>query len=252
MIDITYDMYRDNYFIDACRLPEDSVHIWRYMDFAKLMSIIDAQELFFTTSDKFEDSFEGSFPQKCAAENYCLDKNTAKELAKVTINFRKYAHLNCWHQNECESEAMWKIYSQSDRGIAIQSTIGRLKHCFTDEREVNIGKVKYIDYNVDAIPVGDFFSPFFYKRKSFSYEQEIRALVQTLDDVPIEKREKNYPEGIYPYGIGIKIDINLLIENIYISPYAPNWFYDLIKSITLKYGYNFNIKKSILSAKPMF
>lgn len=92
----------------------------------------------------------------------------------------------------------------------------------------------------------------FYKRKSFSYEQEIRALVQTLDDVPIEKREKDYPNGIYPYGIGIKIDINLLIENIYISPYAPSWFYDLIKSITLKYGYNFNIKKSMLSAKPMF
>ena len=245
-------MYKSNYFIDACKLPEDDVRIWRYMDFAKFMSIIDTQELFFTTSNKFEDSFEGSFPQKCTTENYCLDKTVAKKLAEVAINFRKYAHLNCWHQNEYESEAMWKIYSQSDKGIAIQSTIGRLKHCFTDEREVNIGKVKYIDYNVDMIPVCDFFSPFFYKRKSFSYEQEIRALVQTLDDAPIEEREKKYPQGIYPYGIGIKIDVNLLIENIYISPYAPNWFYDLIKSITLKYGYNFDIKNSLLCEKPVF
>lgn len=245
-------MYKDNCFIDACKLPEDNTLIWRYMDFAKFISLIDKRELFFTRADRFEDPFEGSFPKKCTSNNLTTDKSLANHIKLTSMNFRKHAHINCWHENKYESEAMWKLYSQSDRGIAVCSTIGRLKSCIKDARNVYIGKVKYIDYREDVIYVGDFFSPFFHKRKSFSHEQEIRAFVETTDDIPVENGEQDYSKDVYPFGIGIKIDPNILIDKIFISPYTQSWFFELVCSVTKRYGYNFFIHKSELNESPMF
>jgi hypothetical protein len=41
----------------------DTVKVWRYMDFTKFVSLIDSRCLFFTRADKFNDSFEGSWPK---------------------------------------------------------------------------------------------------------------------------------------------------------------------------------------------
>ena len=47
----------------TCVQPEnETVKVWRYMDFTKLISLIDSQCLFFTRADKFDDPFEGSWP----------------------------------------------------------------------------------------------------------------------------------------------------------------------------------------------
>ena len=44
--------------------PEnEDIKVWRYMDFTKLVSLIDSLRLYFTRADKFEDPFEGSFPK---------------------------------------------------------------------------------------------------------------------------------------------------------------------------------------------
>lgn len=44
--------------------PEDpDVNIWRYMDFTKFVSILDAGALWFTRADRFLDQFEGSSPK---------------------------------------------------------------------------------------------------------------------------------------------------------------------------------------------
>ena len=87
----------------------------------------------------------------------------------------------CWHENDYESAAMWKLYSDLENGIAIQSTFKNLKECFfEDEPDVVIGKVEYLNYNEDSIPWGNklyIYKPFMYKRRSFEYENEIWAII---------------------------------------------------------------------------
>ena len=40
--------------------PSDvNVRVWRYLDFTKLVSLVDSRRLYFTRADKFEDPFEG-------------------------------------------------------------------------------------------------------------------------------------------------------------------------------------------------
>jgi hypothetical protein len=77
-----------------------------------------------------------------------------------------------------ESAAMWKIYTITKESIAIRSTFAKLRdrldeNCF-------IGTVKYIDYETDFFPHGNVLYPFVHKRKSFAYENEIRALTHVL------------------------------------------------------------------------
>jgi hypothetical protein len=152
--------------------------------------------------------------------------------------------LNCWHACEYESTAMWRIYGEN--GFAIQSNYGKLKDSLP--KEIYIGKVNYIDYEKDSFEYAEsVLTPYFYKRKNFSYEKEIRAIIiEEINENKNSKMNKN------EYGINVKVDLNKLIQNIYISPELPNWYYGLIKSIIEKYGYKFEIKKSSINNLPMF
>src|SRR5712691_6639484 len=59
----------------------------------------------------------------------------------------EHAVLNCWHENEHESVAMWSLYTTGREGVAIQTTIKRLKDAFQAEQcGVTIARVRYVDY----------------------------------------------------------------------------------------------------------
>ena len=51
--------------------------------------------------------------------------------------------INCWHMNDFESEAMWKLYLKSNEGIAIQSTYQRLIDSLSNtDLSIHIGDYK--------------------------------------------------------------------------------------------------------------
>ncbi len=47
--------------------PSDDTKIWRYMDFTKFVNLLDTKSLFFVRSDKFDDPFEGLYPEKISS-----------------------------------------------------------------------------------------------------------------------------------------------------------------------------------------
>ena len=51
-------------------------------------------------------------------------------------------------------------------------------------------------------------------------------------------------------GMEIKIDLNELICAVYISPYSPSWFCELVQDIIKKYEYDFDVKYSSLNEMP--
>src|SRR6056300_1352601 len=127
---------------------------------------------------------------------------------------------------------MWKLYLTGKEGVAIQSTFKRLKDSFKVNKvdKIYIGFVKYIDYEKDSIPERNIFNPFLYKRKSFEHEKELRAIIMKFA-LAEQTRGKHIlyvdPEWIGNY---VKSDLNILIEKIVVSPTAPDWFTELIKS----------------------
>jgi len=134
---------------------------------------------------------------------------------------------------------MWQIFTKNNEGLAIQSTIRRLQKAVRPENNYDqfIGEVNYIDYKKEYIPFDDLFFPFLFKRKSFQYEREVRILSDTSkSDIKLND------------GLKINVDINQLIEKIYIHPKSENWYKKLVIELVERLGFGFEIEKSDLES----
>ncbi len=245
----------------------NKVKLWRYMDFTKFVSLLEKEQLFFARADKLGDIFEGSYPmgnvqQRTIKNQKMLEqipsyirwdlniKSRDKTMSQFHKKLRNSIFINSWHESQYESAAMWKLYLKSNEGIAIQSTFGRLKDCFKQNTpDIYIGKVHYRDYLTEKIPGNNFFAPFLHKRKSFEHEKEVRALLieytWTKDGLP------NLSKAPSSDGIGVPVDLEKLVANIYVAPENPKWFFELVKSVTKRYGLSKPLQ-SALDAKPLY
>jgi hypothetical protein len=189
-------------------------------------------------SDKFEDQYEGTFSEPTFEEIKKLSIDNPDFLNYYKTHREKVA-ISSWHINEYESFAMWQIFTQNNEGLAIQSTIGRLQESLNPEKNLKqyIGEVNYIDYKKEHIPFDDMFFPFLFKRKSFQYEGEVRIITDIgKNDIKIND------------GLKINIDIDQLIEKIYIHPKSENWYKNLVIQLVKQLGFNFTIEKSDLES----
>jgi hypothetical protein len=239
------EVTQDNRFNIA---PETK--LWRYMSFSKFTALLHQKELVLSPAYMFNDPYEGAggiernldkFSN--ALVDYFWDKVTAdlkelkvskEEMPKILKEYiksasemgesnRYFTFVNCWHENETESEAMWKLYTASQQeGIAIQTTYGALRKAI-DNPEIMIGRVTYTNFETAFLP-GD--SYFWYKRKSFEHEREVRIMVEANDE-----QRKEWTE-IYKdasFTISIPIALDQLIESVYVSPYASEWIKDTVE-----------------------
>jgi hypothetical protein len=228
--------------------PVDETIIWRYMDFTKFVDLLLNSKLFFNRSDNFEDPFEGIFRLN--------DYENTKELWNYEELTKKFYFLNCWHMNNNQSDAMWKIFLDTKNGIAVKSSICNLKKSLQgNSDEIFIGEVQYREYENKTFlelmfeqqnktgSQGRSLNQFSYKRISFEHEKELRLF---YIDMPIPHAVKDgIPREPLSYK---KIDINLeyLITEIVVAPFADIWLKDLVNQIVGKCGFNFKITKSEL------
>ena len=221
------------------KLPKDpNTIIWKYLDLSKFLDLLMSEKLFMSRSDKFEDQYEGTFSEPTFEEIKKLSIDNPDFLNYYKTHREKVA-ISSWHINEYESFAMWQIFTQNSEGLAIQSTIGRLQESLVLETNFKqyIGEVNYIDYKKEHIPFDDMFFPFLFKRKSFQYEGEVR-LITDIGDSNIKINE----------GLKINVNINQLIEKIYIHPKSENWYKNLVIQLVKQLGFDFKIEKSDLES----
>ncbi|UMY67092.1 MULTISPECIES: DUF2971 domain-containing protein [unclassified Flavobacterium] len=221
-------------------LPEDGkTLVWKYLDLSKFLDLLLSRKLFMSRSDKFEDQYEGTFSEPTFEEIKKLAHDNPEFLDYYKTHREKVV-ISSWHINEYESFAMWQIFTQNSEGIAIQSTVERLQRAVEPERQFRqfIGEVNYIDYKKEYIPFDDLFFPFLFKRKSFQYEREVRILTDVTSHEGITINE----------GLKIDVDLETLIDRIYIHPKSENWYKRLVIELVSKLGFDFRIEKSDLES----
>jgi len=246
-------------------IPPLESKLWRYTDFTKYVSMLSTKSLYFSRADCFQDTFEGAKGLKTNKEkwdNYYLDffrevirnppegcdvkvsdeevekeaKRLLDEMERGGEISKKRTFINCWHENECESEAMWRLYSTFlDNAIALRTSYDSLYRALGRNPNINIGRVKYIDLRKKYAGVND---AFWRKRKSFEHEKEVRAIL-----VDIRYFEK---------GILVPCDLSTLIEELFVSPTAPSWFVQLVNDVNEKYGLKIKVSPSELIQEPFF
>lgn len=218
--------------------PGNDTIVWKYMDLSKFLDLLLSRQMFMSRSDKFEDQYEGTFSEPTFEEIKKISENNPEFLDYYKTH-RKNVVISSWHINEYESYAMWQIFTKNNEGLAIQSTVGRIQEALQPENryEQYIGEVKYIDYKKEYLPFDNDFFPFLFKRKSFQYEREVRVVSDLT----------SYNQYINE-GVKMNVDINQLIDKIYIHPKSENWYKRLVIALMQQLGFDFPIEKSDLES----
>lgn len=240
--------------------------LWRYLSLDKLVDLLSTRELFFTPLAEFvkTDPFEGYLPsvaldaiastfqpivnqfershQQVAEyrnkRGYPLT-NAEKEKLQADLEdlrshqrrivpaIAKATTVNCWHMNEYESEAMWRLYAENGKAVAVETTFDDLKESIQrgeSSSVVYIYPVKYLDFFDSALQpheclVEGIHIPLL-KRISYKHENELRAFIAKV----APGRAGADVAFWEPARIRLPIDVKALVKAIHISPYAREPF----------------------------
>ena len=259
---------------ELCIKPSPTDIVWRYMNLKKFESILRHKALFFCRADRFADPFEGSIPKREA--EYRLEerrkisyyfgneftpskaKKSIESISNLHIRFKKQHVINCWHTNNNENDSMWRLYLDSNEGIAIKTTVGNLISSFLATKEsLNISSVRYLNYETDIwydakiYPVQSYnmFVPLVHKRIEFKHEEEVRLIHSIKTDLNLDEFWNSQPHSC---GINIAVNVNTLIDEIYTPPTCDDKQLEKVQKILNKYNFDFRILKSGLTNNPYY
>ena len=224
------------------KMPDRETPVWRYMDLAQFLDLVTHRRLFFANGSTLTDKNEGVIPSAIVeSKRKELESKGLKgrDLEEEMLAFRLYeansmvdlALFNCWSAEEEESYALWKIYlGGQNLGFAVKSTVGRLIGAIEKGRDdypedYFIGWVNYShDLKEDSKHRLTMLTR---KMPFYKYESEIRLIILNYP------RSEGGTKTPYPLNVGryVNVDTHELIESVYLSPFAPKWFFDTINPV---------------------
>ena len=232
------------------KVPSFETTLWRYMDFAKYVSLLEDRALFFVRADKLgDDPFEGAWSE-VNSTTLKLGKGlpTGSDLSNKLLAWRliaskakedrRFTLINCWHASDHESEAMWKLYSGIGYGLAIKTDFKTLVHSFTDRLPDIVANVEYISYETAPMP-WSMHAPYLHKRLSFGHEREVRAIIRCHNYKETDRpdvKEIDYRKDVCEVGMHFTVNPADLVQEVVVSPYAESWILGLVASVSKRYG----------------
>ena len=261
--------------------------LWRYLSLDKLVDLLSTSELFFAPLATFAktDPFEGYLPSVAldahasifrkhandlelahqqVAEHRdkqgCPLTNAEREALQASLKdlrstprrllpaIAKTTVVNCWHASESESEAMWRLYAENGKAVAVETTLDALKESIQKRESssvVHIYPVKYLDFFDPALQPRDcvvegHLAPLL-KRISYQHEHEVRAFIGKVAPNPRAGADIAFWK---PASIRLPIDVGALVKAIHISPYAGEPFPSSVAKICEVFGLESGIVRS--------
>lgn len=244
-----------------------TTRLWRYLSLDKLVDLLATGDLFFAPLASFvsTDPFEGYLPaaameahagifrsvikdfesavsaledhgkktnRQVAADSQQMLRHKLDDLKAAPAIFFQAINqciaVNCWHANDFESEAMWRLYADNGNAVAIETSVDALKESIESrqsEHVVHVYRVKYLDFfdknlkPAECVVEGHL-TPLL-KRLSYSHECEVRAFVGRVPKNTRESLDVNYWK---PAPVRVPVDLTALVKRVHVSPYSREPF----------------------------
>lgn len=259
-------------------VPDDNPQIWRFIDHSKFIWMLQNSSLYFRRTDLMSDPYEGHPPITYLQEELEDLRNRRESINEILSpdgvdaplppaqpgdvlepfeHFRRCYYINCWHENDHESVAMWKLFLSSGNGVAIKTNFETIYSAIKDSNEFKVsgGRMNYEDYEEFDFDVSNIISAHTMKQQEYNYENEIRFSLYSPP--PTEEEEHGPGDSVnYQYdnqekGIPIELKFEELIDEVRISPYSPSWvdveyWEDLLK----KYCIDITVSESVVTVPP--
>jgi len=143
--------------------------------------------------------------------------------ARIIKMWRRQTFVNCWSASEHESHALWRIYCHSSEGVAVQTTLARLRE--------SVGLPVYrVTYQIPGInkETPSLLDLVTKKRPMFAYEQEVRVVLSDGNAGADPLQEL--------LGHRLLWDPERNVESIRVHPDADGSFMDTVRAVVAQYA----------------
>lgn len=223
----------------------DSQVLWRYMSFAKFSNLVLKGRLYFCRLDRLQQTdpheYSNTSPIFALSNPELYPEGQRAEMRKFNEHFLDQEKRSaaaqavcCWRADTNESHAMWQIYTTSFEGVAIRTTLGRLKRALVDKRDVDIGPVSYYESSDNNPTRVSEVGPFrvsgaeqtnvdrcLHKQPWYIYESEVRAMLIN----------PHYPQAFEDAQLYVDVDLDILLGSVVVHPDAAPWFRETVEDV---------------------
>jgi hypothetical protein len=235
--------------------PPDTTVLWRYMDFARFVQMLETQSLWFSRMDQLDDPLEACFTD--AEIEYLRSQapppgNPGRSMHETFVGMSHFmrvtTYLNCWRAGAKESLAMWDLYGKGSGIVAVKTTVEQLRNELNSiDTRMFLGQVRYVDWN--SAP-WDNNSLVMCARKDscYEHESEVRAIIwedSTLSSTALFPQEETVMKPFDqrtvidpPFGINIPINLSRMITEVVIGPRERPWIFGLVTNVLTRYNFH--------------
>lgn len=224
--------------------PHGNSVVWRYIALEKFLDLVLNARIYFANVSSFSDQYEATVPRRnVQAYQRALERKGLPEIeieeqtawyASRLNSLRGGTLVNCWSAGRHESFPLWRIYLEnSHHGVAIRTTVSRLRNAIQQGKDpypddVFLGQVKYSDFIPDESPSR--YSVILTKTRFYEYEREVRLFIL---EFPMSEGGVERPYTVSE-GRTVAVDLDILIDRIYLSPFAGAWFEGSFRALMTK------------------
>ena len=222
------------------------------MRISRFEEMITEHRLHFASANQFEDPFEGAVA--VLPHDFPVDPRYSEMefVEKAFAELKRLTKLSCWHIEDHESVAMWKLYADLGKGLAITSTPAKLASALTPFRlrpEYGVedlwgGNVAYVNLLKVRLRAG-MLNRFFFKHNAYSWEKEFRLAISV-------RMAEEYGVPVPTDGIFVDAAVPDLIEEIHIGPAIEPQERRRINEVCKEYGLDDRILVTSLLGRPRY
>lgn len=234
---------------------DDEEKVWRYMSFARFVWLLQKKQLWLSRADLLGDPWEislaGNQLEHVIARHPIttlplpekMPETAMQRSERIIKAWRRQTFVCCWSASEHESHALWRIYCRGVEGVAVQTTLGRLRE------SVGGLPVYRVTYEIPGSrrqtpTLPDLVAK---KRPAFAYEREVRVVL-SVDGKDGSETEQEV------LGRGLEWDPERNLEQIRIHPEADNSFRETVAGLVEIFAPSLKerVALSEMNARPPF
>ena len=224
----------------------ESSFLWRYLTMDKFEDLLKTSELYLRRVDKFLDEYEAKLDDVTSNRiSYLFHEfpnytEMQGQLRNILTSLKTASFVNCWHLNDSEHLKMWKEYCGESGGVVIKTSV----HCLIDSillhdfGPMHFRPVAYGKRDLTELDLRFPLELLNFKEEQFRFENEFRVtLLYIKNDRNLDELEEFEEVIINPPNEAVRLKVNLqqLIQELVISPFASNDCRQRIHNLCLKY-----------------
>ena len=227
-------------------------NVYRYISFESFVDVVINERLTLVSPLSFwEDTYEGWLFRMLQQKYPDSQSNQFPQNALQAIQLLgKTVVAQCWTKN-CDSVAMWSIYSYSNKAVMIKTRRSKLASInrimslvdveYNDTKQIAEDELRKMMQFYNTQTGLGLFAPFIRKRTAFSHENEVRLFAAKDGLINTNSKGETLDLNIAP--------VSEFIDGVMVHPLAPVWYVNIVQTFCDRFHIVFDGRSELYQLK---